>query len=119
MRAALMATVILAAASIAGSSTAALAHAAVREASPAANSTVKGSPAEIRIRFTKEIADGSTITVTGPTGRVENGQPMVEPYVMRIGLKPMVAGQYKVQWHAMSADGHETDGSYTFTVSAP
>jgi copper resistance protein C len=119
MRAALIATLILAAAIIAGSTIAASAHATVREASPAANATVKGSPAEIRIRFTKEIAEGSTIIVTGPTGRVENGQPMLEPYVMRIGLKPMVAGQYKVEWHAMSADGHETDGNYTFTVSAP
>jgi methionine-rich copper-binding protein CopC len=50
---------------------------------------------------------------------VENGKPLVEPYVMRIGLKPLVAGKYTVQWHAMSADGHETDGRYTFTVSIP
>jgi methionine-rich copper-binding protein CopC len=107
------------AAMIAFAPAAAQAHAAVREATPAANSTVRGSPAEIRIRFTKEIAEGSTITVTGPTGRVENGKPLVEPYVMRIGLKPLVAGKYTVQWHAMSADGHETDGRYTFTVSIP
>lgn len=110
---------ILAAMLVAGSTLAAHAHSTVREASPAANSTMKGAPAEIRIRFTKEIAEGSTIIVTGPQGRVENGKPMIEPYVMRIGLKPMTAGQYKVQWHAMSADGHETDGSYTFNVSAP
>jgi methionine-rich copper-binding protein CopC len=114
-----MAAWILAGPMIAGSTIAAHAHATVREASPAPNATVKGAPGEIRIRFTKEIGEGSTIIVIGPKGRVDNGRPMVEPYVMRIGLKPMVAGQYKVQWRAMSADGHETDGSYTFTVSAP
>jgi methionine-rich copper-binding protein CopC len=110
---------ILAAAVLAVTVGHAHAHAMLRVSSPAANATVKGSPAEIRLRFTKEIAEGSNVTVTGPQGRVENGKPLVEPYVMRIGLKPMVAGQYKVQWRAMSADGHETDGSFTFTVSVP
>jgi hypothetical protein len=112
MRAAL----ILAAALLAASTLHASAHAALRESSPAANATMTGAPAEIRLKFTKEIAEGSTVTVTGPQGRVENGKPLVAPYVMRIGLKPMVAGQYKVEWHAMSADGHATEGSYSFTV---
>ena len=98
---------------------AANAHAELRKSTPAANATVAGSPAEIRLEFTKEIAEGgSTVTVTGPTGRVENGKPLVEPYVMRIGLKQMVAGIYRVDWHVMSADGHETQGSYSFTVKA-
>ncbi|AYG61221.1 hypothetical protein CCGE525_00435 [Rhizobium jaguaris] len=26
------------------------------------------------------------------------------------------AGTYTVEWHALSADGHKTTGSYTFTV---
>jgi methionine-rich copper-binding protein CopC len=93
------------------------AHAALREASPAANSTITGAPAEIRLKFSKEIGEASTVTVTGPTGRVENGKPLFEfPYVMRIGLKPMTTGTYRVEWHVTSADGHKTEGSYSFTV---
>jgi methionine-rich copper-binding protein CopC len=50
-------------------------------------------------------------------GRVENGKPLFElPYVMRIGLKLMVPGTYRVEWRVTSADGHKTEGSYTFTV---
>lgn len=92
------------------------AHAMLEQASPAAGSTMQGSPAEIRLKFTKEITDATTVTVTGPAGRVEAGKPLFEPYVVRIGLKPMIAGAYRVEWHAMSADGHATQGSYTFTV---
>jgi methionine-rich copper-binding protein CopC len=93
------------------------AHAELREASPAVGATITGAPAEIRLRFTKEIGDTSTVTVTGPMGRVENGKPVFElPYVMRIGLKQMTAGTYRVEWHVTSADGHKTQGTYNFTV---
>ena len=92
------------------------AHAMLEQASPAAGSTMQGSPAEIRLKFTKEITDATTVTVTGPAGRVDAGKPLFEPYVVRIRLKPMATGTYKVEWHAMSADGHATQGSYTFTV---
>jgi methionine-rich copper-binding protein CopC len=108
---------VLTAAMLAATTVAAVAHAVLREASPAANSTIQGAPAEIRLRFTKEIGEASTITVTGPMGRVENGKPLFElPYVMRIGLKQMVPGTYRVEWRVTSADGHKTEGSYTFTV---
>lgn len=107
---------MLVALALAAMPVAALAHAQLEEATPAAGATVQGMPAEVRLKFTKEITEATTVTVTGPKGRAENGKPQYTPYTLRVGLKPMGAGTYTVQWHAMSADGHETEGRYTFTV---
>lgn len=30
--------------------------------------------------------------------------------------KPLTAGKYKVEWHAVSVDTHKSDGDYGFTV---
>jgi methionine-rich copper-binding protein CopC len=35
---------------------------------------------------------------------------------MRIGLKPLAPGSYRVRWHALSVDTHNTEGSFSFTV---
>lgn len=94
---------------------AAQAHAQLEQASPAAGATV-AMPTEVRLKFTKEVTEATTIAVTGPKGRAESGKPQYTPYTLRVGLKPMGAGSYTVQWHAMSADGHETEGHYAFTV---
>ena len=34
----------------------------------------------------------------------------------RIVLPPLVAGAYRVEWRALSADGHPVSGSLSFTV---
>jgi methionine-rich copper-binding protein CopC len=35
---------------------------------------------------------------------------------MRIGLKSLSQGTYRVRWQALSVDTHKTEGSFTFTV---
>jgi copper resistance protein C len=35
---------------------------------------------------------------------------------MRIGLKALPPGTYKVNWHALSVDTHKTDGTFSFQV---
>jgi methionine-rich copper-binding protein CopC len=37
---------------------------------------------------------------------------------MRISLKPLNAGIYKVNWRAVSTDTHKIEGSFTFSVDA-
>ena len=34
---------------------------------------------------------------------------------MRIGLKSLAPGTYRVRWHALSVDTHTTEGSFSFT----
>jgi copper resistance protein C len=35
---------------------------------------------------------------------------------MRVGLKPLSPGTYRVRWHVLSVDTHRTEGSFTFHV---
>jgi copper resistance protein C len=109
--------ILIAALGLAYLPVAAQADATLTKATPAADAAVAGSPAEIRLEFSEVIAEsGSTVAVTGPAGHVENGKPLFEGNVMRIGLKPMIAGSYRVEWHATSVDNRAAQGSYTFTV---
>jgi methionine-rich copper-binding protein CopC len=100
----------------------ALAHALLRRASPAAGSTIRSAPAEIALRFTESIEpDVSTVQVTGPGGdRFDDGPSRVdgkEPTVLRIRLKKLPPGTYKVVWRVLSIDTHVTTGTFTFSVA--
>jgi len=35
---------------------------------------------------------------------------------LRVALKPLPAGTYKVIWRVLSVDTHRTNGSFTFRV---
>ncbi len=98
------------------------AHAFLERASPAVGSTIHAAPAEITLRFTEPIEPAfSTVQVTGPGGeRVEAGVPRVDasaPAVLRVPLKALGPGSYKVVWRVVSVDSHVTDGDFKFTVA--
>ena len=101
---------------------AALAHADLASADPAAGATVKTAPTEISITFTEEVLPKfSSIQVLDAGGkRVEQGAAHTAPdneKLLSVGLKPLTPGTYKVIWHATAADdSHKTKGSYEFTV---
>ena len=89
-------------------------------AEPAANS-VASSPASLSLTFSEaldvkfsgiklinaskqDIALGeATLTNAGKTLVVKPAQPLP-------------AGSYQVEWHALSVDGHKTNGTYSFSV---
>jgi methionine-rich copper-binding protein CopC len=116
-------TALLALALAIGGAGAALAHAHLRSATPAVGSTVRAAPAELVLRFTEKLEPAfSTAEVRGPDGsRVEDGKAAIDPRdatVLRVKLKPLAAGTYKVAWHVVSVDTHKTEGDFTFTVAA-
>jgi hypothetical protein len=98
--------------------TAAEAHAFLDHAEPRVGSTVQSAPREVSLSFTQELEPAfSTVAVTDAKGaRVDQGKARVSTSVMRIGLKPLPPGTYKVNWHALSVDTHTTEGSFTFRV---
>jgi methionine-rich copper-binding protein CopC len=112
---------LVAALSLAGAGTA-LAHADLASADPAAGATVKTAPTEISITFTEEVEPKfSSIEVLDAAGkRVDDGKPHTAPdneKQLSVGLKPLAAGTYKVNWHVTAADdSHKTKGSYGFTI---
>jgi methionine-rich copper-binding protein CopC len=49
--------------------------------------------------------------------RVDEGKVAVGGGTMRVGLKPLSPGSYRVHWRAVSVDTHKTEGSFIFNVS--
>ena len=99
----------------------ALAHAHLKSAVPAIDSTVAAPPSFLDLTFSEDLnLKFSGVTITGPDKKVV---PTVDPMLMDGNTTLMVtlsgklgAGVYTVAWHALSADGHKTHGTYTFTV---
>ncbi|HUZ32356.1 MAG TPA: copper resistance CopC family protein [Xanthobacteraceae bacterium] len=97
---------------------AAHAHAFLDHASPLVGSTVRSAPHEVTLTFTQSLESAfSSVQVTDSSGaRVNQGKAQVSGTAMRIGLKALKPGSYRVRWHALSVDTHKTEGSFTFTV---
>jgi methionine-rich copper-binding protein CopC len=100
---------------------AARAHAFLDHASPLVGSTVPSAPREATLWFTQNLEPAfSTVAVTDASGaRVDQGKPAISGNTMRIGLKALGSGTYRVRWHALSVDTHTTEGSFTFHVGSP
>ena len=116
---ALLVLIALLVAAAAGST--AHAHAFLDHASPLVGSTVQTAPHEVVLTFTQNLeAAFSTVEVTDANGgRVDQGKASVSGNTMRIGLKTIGAGSYKVNWHALSVDTHTTQGGFSFHVGSP
>jgi copper resistance protein C len=103
---------------IAFGSAAAHAHAALDHANPPVGSTVASAPREVALTFTDNLeAAFSFVQVTDASGaRVDQGKPEISGNTMRVGLKSLPQGTYRVRWRVLSVDTHKTEGSFTFTV---
>ena len=99
-------------------SLAAHAHAFLDHASPLVGSTVGSAPREVSLTFTQNLETAfSSVQVTDANGaRVDQGKAQISGNTMRVGLKSLAAGTYRVRWHALSVDTHKTEGSFAFTV---
>jgi methionine-rich copper-binding protein CopC len=97
---------------------AAHAHAFLDHASPLVGGTVAAAPREVTLWFTQNIEPAfSRAEVSDSSGaRVDQGRAQVSGSTMRVGLKPLGAGTYRVHWHVLSVDTHTTQGSFTFHV---
>jgi copper resistance protein C len=98
------------------------AHGKLKQASPAADSTVRTAPGEVIITFTEALEPRfSKIEVQDSKGqRVDQGSAQTvpgEPTRLAIALKPLLAGTYRVTWRVVSVDTHRTEGSYQFIVA--
>mgnify|MGYP001244693432 CR=1 FL=1 len=100
---------------------AARAHAFLDHASPLVGSTVATAPHEVSLWFTQNIeAAFSAVEVSDAKGaRVDQGKAQISGNAMRVGLKPLAPGTYRVRWHVLSVDTHKTEGNFTFRVGAP
>ena len=98
------------------------AHAHLKTAAPAVDSTVRPAPTDVAIDFTEGVEPAfSSIAVLGPLGEhQESGPPRTaqgNDKHLFVPVKPLQPGVYTVQWHATSVDTHKTEGTYRFTVA--
>jgi methionine-rich copper-binding protein CopC len=94
------------------------AHAELERTEPQVGSTVRIAPTEVAVWFTQKLEPAlSTITVRNAAGqRVDVGGTRVSGNVMRVPVKALAAGTYRVNWRVLSVDTHRTQGSFTFRV---
>ena len=99
-------------------STAARAHAFLDHAEPRVGSTTPAAPREVVLFFSQTLEPAfSSIEVSDAKGaRVDQGKPQVSATTMRVGLKSLPPGAYRVHWEVLSADTHKTEGNFTFHV---
>ena len=98
----------------------ALAHAHLDHTQPAAGSTV-AAPQEVSLFFSEAVEPRfSSIVVQDAKGTaMQTGKAEVaadNSANLKVRLKPLAPGVYKVIWKILSVDTHRTQGSFSFTV---
>src|SRR5207248_3419771 len=81
------------------------AHASLSHASPSGGSALSMAPQEVTLTFTDTLE--ATFYTDANGIEVSQGKPQVNDNVMRVSLKPLGAGIYKVNWRAVSTDTHK------------
>ena len=106
---------------VALATTGARAHAFLDHASPLVGSTVGAAQHEVTLSFTQSLEPAfSSVQVTDAKGaRVDQGKAQISGSTMRIGLKSLAPGTYRVRWQVLSVDTHKTQGSFSFQVGGP
>jgi len=101
---------------------AAFAHAYLDRTVPVARSTVRGSPAEVKLWFSHALEPAfSTVRVVDKAGKqVDLKDKRVdakETTLLSVSLPSLPPGSYRVIWRVLSADGHVTRGEFAFEVA--
>lgn len=100
------------------------AHAELVSSSPAAGAVVATRPESVTIVFDGELLpDGTGFTVSDSSGGVVGAGELDLTVGDRNQLSGRVEidvqGTYRVAWTAVSADGHEEEGDFVFSVAGP
>jgi methionine-rich copper-binding protein CopC len=101
-----------------GSFAPAFAHAFLKHANPGAGATPATAPKEVVLEFSEALEPVfSGVQVTDAAGHdMEAARPTVSGAFVRVSLKPLTPGAYRVNWHAVSIDTHRTEGAYQFMI---
>ncbi len=112
---------LLLAASVAASP-AVFAHAHLKHQYPAADANVTAAPQALTLDFSEGIEPKfSGVKVTGSQqqtvkiGTVKRNDNDKTQLIAPIE-QALTPGEYTVEWHVVSVDGHKTQGSYRFSV---
>lgn len=98
----------------------AFAHAHLKSATPAADSSVS-APSELRLVFSEGVeAEFTKVELSRGDTRIELKSIATDPADQKVLVvtpaTALSAGDYKVNWHAVSVDTHKSEGNYGFKV---
>src|SRR5688500_6875626 len=96
------------------------AHGLLRTSSPAADSVLRASPAEIRLTFTEAPEPRFTrIRLIGAHGQLALGALRILAGNVAVARVPTTLdpGGYLVEWSTAGNDGHPVSGRFSFTVA--
>lgn len=98
------------------------AHAHLKHQYPAANANVDAAPQALTLNFSEGIEPKfSGVKITGAkqqdvkTGPVKRNEKDKTQLIVPIE-QALTPGEYTVDWHVVSVDGHKTTGNYHFSV---
>lgn len=100
----------------------ALAHTRLQSSDPTDGASLDTAPEHISLTFNEEMTPGfSTVTIVGPDGaHYETGDVGAEGGTVSTAVLPLgPAGQYKIGYRVVSADGHPVTGEISFTLTTP
>lgn len=80
---------------------------------------VARAPTAVSVTFDKPLrAGGATMRVLSSSGDVGRGPVTTAAKILRRSLRPDApGGGYRVEWAAISSDGHRVSGSFSFTAA--
>ncbi|HWO63812.1 MAG TPA: copper resistance CopC family protein [Umezawaea sp.] len=116
------AALLLTGLALAATATPAFAHAELIGSDPAAGASLPAAPTRIVLTFSEPVGLAATpVTVTGPDGSTwKVGQVTAEGAVITAPVEATgPAGEYVVDYRAVSDDGDEIGDKIRFTLAAP
>jgi copper resistance protein C len=113
---------IISAALVVASAPPAAAHTALEASSPKDGGTIAAAPSKLVLKFTEPILTvGYRLVVLGPDDRAyQTVAPQIVDDKLTQQLKPLgPAGEYKVEFRVVAADGHPLTSEMRFTLTKP
>jgi methionine-rich copper-binding protein CopC len=94
----------------------ATAHDVLEKTTPSDGTSLDRLPSTVVLTFAEPpLAIGTQVVVTGPSGNVAMGTPVIEGTDVTQALSPSApAGDYTVTYRVTSDDGHPVSGSFSF-----
>ena len=96
----------------------ALAQARLVASTPAADSAI-AAPRTIKLTFSEKVAPDAAVQLSMADGMTVSTRTSLSTDGKTLTARPtspFMAGKWTASWHATSADGQKSQGSYSFTV---
>jgi methionine-rich copper-binding protein CopC len=97
------------------------AHSELRSSEPAEGARLPAAPREIVLRFNEGV-QVTSVTLRDEAGaatRLALGRDTAPRPVERLTVPPLAPGRWRLEWRAISADGHPVRGTVRFAILPP